>query len=449
MIGFDNKFIFSESTNNVEVSLDGEFYGYIPMQIYNLLLLINGKNKDDAINTIKNKFNKYENIANNIYDNILSAYGVVLTENEHCIRYEMPFYRNDHRPINLNRLRYFSPKKLVISLTRCCFMQCKYCYAGAIYTKNYIPEYNLNFHLIEHIIDEAKKFNIYEIDITGGDPFAREDIFQILDLFEKNGIKTNLSTKKLLDEDQIEKISHYKCIESIQISIDSIDDNEEAMLLRVNHYSTTHIKMIERMTEKNIHVKTNTVLTKVNIDNIWKLVKKLEDLGVCEIVLSPYMGNLFNRIDELFPSVEQYMAFSKLLDTLQYTNINYPEFLKNFTEDSLHGKKENGCGAGIDGIIISPSGETFVCERLSYIDEYSLGNIGEISLAKIWNGNEVNKYYMPLMEKYKGTKCYKCSEFNYCVNVRGICYVHSLILNKKLYSPDNQCIKETCGKRIY
>lgn len=195
MIGFDNKFKFSESTNNVEVSLDGEFYGYIPMQIYNLLLLINGKNKDDAINTIKNKFNKYENIANNIYDNILSAYGVVLTENEHCIRYEMPFYRNDHRPINLNRLRYFSPKKLVISLTRCCFMQCKYCYAGAIYTKNYIPEYNLNFHLIEHIIDEAKKFNIYEIDITGGDPFAREDIFQILDLFEKNGIKTNLSTK--------------------------------------------------------------------------------------------------------------------------------------------------------------------------------------------------------------------------------------------------------------
>lgn len=104
--------------------------------------------------------------------------------------------------VNFNRLRSFVPKNLVISLTRECIMKCSYCYAGAKHVHGYSKN-NISLEDINSLLKQAVHIGINHVDLTGGDPFVRKDIFDILDLIESYNMTTNLSLKehiKLRDE---------------------------------------------------------------------------------------------------------------------------------------------------------------------------------------------------------------------------------------------------------
>ena len=73
---------------------------------------------------------------------------------------------------------FYPPGLLVMSPSMKCNLRCFGCYAGM-----YNKEEDLPFEVIDRVLTEAKEMGIYFVVVSGGEPFFRQDIF---DVFEKH-----------------------------------------------------------------------------------------------------------------------------------------------------------------------------------------------------------------------------------------------------------------------
>ena len=449
-----NNIIFERNdANNYSVNIyeNDNLLGCISTNMYNILSLINSKEVSEAIKLLMDYLKLDYETSKTLYNKLLYAFDYILHQGDST--HEPLFYSGFSEKINPNRIRSLVPKFLVLSISRECFMKCRYCYAGAKYVNDNDRNSNndLRIDIIKKICEEAKSIGISKIDLTGGDPYIRSDICEIFDLFDRYDILTSLSTKKNLDDTQIEDLKRYKCIEYVQISVDTLDDNIQELLICEKSYASKRVALVKKLLKNNIKVKVNSVLTKHNVDTIFELIGELNQIGVDTIALSPYSNNLYRHNDDLLPSYEQYYNLSKKISKHSLNiELNYPIFLNKFDETGLYGSmSRTTCGAGLDGLVVGPTGDAFICERLCYDTNYSLGNCKKNTLMDIWMNTVIDEYIKPNNDRFVNTKCYNCDDFNFCVNERGICYVHSLILNGTIYSPDMMCKLNKGEVRIF
>lgn len=421
------------SSGCVDVLEDMKKIGEIDTAIYAMLCMFNGFLSDEQI---KNVLKIYDN--DKIFALVTSKFDYILFKTNDYKR-ELDPFTISHSHINFTKLRSLVPQVLVISLTHDCFMRCRYCYAGAKHSSYAREKNSLDIGLLHKIVAQAKDLGISNINLTGGDPFARADIFDVLNIFTQNKIKVDISTKKCFSEEEIRKLVQHKDTINLQISLDTLNDEIQEDLIGYKNYSSNMLSAIRRLNSFNFKIKVNSVITSLTIRDLPKLVEQLDEMGVDTCVLSPYTNNLWRCDETLFPAYMDYVKLSDKLDALNVkTRIQRETLLRNF--DSEKEKDDNRiCSAGEDGFVIGPNGSVAICERLLYHEEFSLGNIKIDSLLDIWNSEKIKTFYIPSQKQFEGTKCFTCDQFNYCTNVRGICYVNSIIINGKPFSPDSKC----------
>jgi MoaA/NifB/PqqE/SkfB family radical SAM enzyme len=93
---------------------------------------------------------------------------------------------------------FYPPDAMLISPTMRCNLNCYGCYAGVY------PEEDLPYEVLDRLMGECKEMGIHLVMMTGGEPFLRQDLF---DLFEKHEdmtfqIYTNAT---LIDEKMIDR----------------------------------------------------------------------------------------------------------------------------------------------------------------------------------------------------------------------------------------------------
>lgn len=428
------------------------------VEIYDNNLLV-GKIPNSIFELLKVYFKNYDKLEIiSIFDKIFNGNGEKI-KNLLDIRYKN-FFRlnisniNSHNTninlyndiIYLDRIKSFEPESIVIVLNNNCFCNCRYCYAGAG-VKDTCEIKQMDLLLFEKIVKELINFNIGNIDFTGGDILLHTDINNIFDICARNSIKFCFSTKKKLTKSDLKLIESYKSfINYIQISIDSIIEDEQNKLIDKKNYLNIAIKNISDLIKLGINVRVNSVVTSFNINSIIDLSFYLKKMGVNKHVYSPYANNLKNHNKIMFPSCEQYENLRNLLDQNRDLEgfIEKPIFLTNCEE-----KEYTSCQAGLTGLVINFEGDVFVCERLSVDKEYSIGNLKEKTIREIWNSKDIEKFSFPNRELFKNSDCYDCSHFDDCIRTRGICFVHSLLINKSLYGKDNNCKIYTDRERIF
>jgi MoaA/NifB/PqqE/SkfB family radical SAM enzyme len=103
-----------------------------------------------------------------------------------------------------------------IEFTTRCNLNCIHCSAAMFRPAPDWESDNL-MKVITQLIDEGYT----EFHLQGGEPFIREDIFDVLDLFDENNIVYALSTNSLLlDEEKIKKVLAYKGLLTFTFSLD-------------------------------------------------------------------------------------------------------------------------------------------------------------------------------------------------------------------------------------
>ncbi len=342
------------------------------------------------------------------------------------------------------KARPTAPLSLVYVVTESCNRRCQYCYADASPDKNTVlKDRYLSLDRLQELFEEAGRLGVATVVFSGGEPFLRSDIVDIIGFVIQNGIFPWVSTKAGLSPSIVRKLSNAG-LRRIQVSIDSLDPKIADRLTGSKGYFQEIIETIKLLMAQGIEVQTNTVVTSINIAQIPALIDYLVTLGIRDICLTPYARSLGRHKDELFTSYDDLKGLLTLTKQYEDNKRVIVRYAGDLVLKMQKPREESFiqrlfCSAGRLGVVILPDGKVTICERLQSTPQAIVGDVTEQSLTEVWNSKPIQELAYPQKEKYEGTECYTCTEYEECTNSRGRCFVRSLLTHETIFGPDPLC----------
>lgn len=304
-------------------------------------------------------------------------------------------------------------------ITSKCNAKCVFCYSKK-YRNN--KEDSLFWEKIQQIAVEMKNLGVWSIQITGGEPLMRKDIFEILKLFKDLRFRVHLTTNgMLLTPFAIKKLASLR-IDEITVSVHTLREKVFEKLWGVKKYFLKkQIENILRMKEAGINVNISVVITKYNINEYLPMEFFWKDKGILNVkwnIVTPGIED--KETLNLTPGVEQLESFYRNL----YKNkkINYRIIKFNDSKKITY-----RCNAGINHLSIDWNGNVYPCTILT---RYKVGNIFKDSLKRIWENSKHLQELRKIKDKdYK--YCMECSAKDFCV----ICIGNNYNSTKNLFIP--------------
>ncbi len=302
-------------------------------------------------------------------------------------------------------LNHFTKKKPImihISPTHRCNLRCKYCkiWEEGDETKE------LSLQEWKKVIDELSDWlGEAHIGVTGGEPFLRKDIFQILDYMVKKGLKPSLTTNGiLLDYEMINRLSELNVF-NIKVSFESMNKNTHDFFRGEGSYEKTYNAIL------NLKKKMNKTLIIIGVTINSKNIGELDELiNFCKendlkILFQNITGNFRVNYNGNFKEESEFKPNTKL--NIKKTNmiINSSSELRLLS--NYYGKKKFSyeCSAQHKGNLwICDNGDIKLCQFMPKI-----GNANEGRIEDVWNSREADS----MRKRMKGCKkicqfiCYK------------------------------------------
>ncbi|ERJ83717.1 radical SAM domain protein [Peptostreptococcaceae bacterium oral taxon 113 str. W5053] len=281
-----------------------------------------------------------------------------------------------------------------LHVTHRCNLHCLGCYSYEDMRNDLL---DLDTEMMKHILDELKSVGVDNLVISGGEPFLRQDLLEILRYAKLDLSISNISlitNGTILDIDW-EEVKKY--IDLLSFSLDSYKD--DISFIRDEGIFNKIIKNIE---ESKKYLPTNIIVTihKKNIDSLEEYKKLTDKLNV-----SMNISLFVAKKDEVFKDyILDSSDYEKLSEVIMTSNIS---ILDSSIEGQL-GCRES-CGAGKSIISVDANGNVTPC-HLFYEKEFILGNIQENGLAKILNNSKLNPVVAFTVEDIDD--CQQC-EYNY------------------------------------
>lgn len=294
-----------------------------------------------------------------------------------------------------------NPITLTFSVTGACQSKCKTCNIGTRYLSNpQIAKDNLTLDEIEKIFRNLG--HIYFLNISGGEPFLRQDLSEIIRLAMEHlrpgiiHIPTNAFlpmriervTRNILDI--MNKYNHAVPL-TVKPSVDGVGEkHDEIRGLKGNFEKLVETIQRLKTVEKdhlNFHVELGTVVSNFNINDLDEIEEWVHKQGVQSYrnEIAEQREEFFNIGEEITPSNEVYRELMVNFKKKVEESLQSKKSLAKMTESMrlvyydlvvriLKEKKQViPCYAGISNIHLNYNGEIWPCCVLGYA--HSMGNI--------------------------------------------------------------------------
>jgi len=307
-----------------------------------------------------------------------------------------------------------------------------------------LPEIKSVFDEVSDMLEDWAK--AYDIDftssfnVTGGEPFLRQDIFKVLEELSNKGFDTYiLSNGTLISRDIAVGLAELG-VKGVQISIEGPEVIHDD--IRGAGSFSASLKGIRNLLDAGTEVTLNTTLSEINAPFFRDVIDLATSLGVqrlgfSRLVPSGSGGNLLHRmlgrevLEVLYNEI-----FSLTTGNLRIvTGDPVASQLRGPSgEDAGSPWPTGGCAAGVSGLTVLPDGTVTPCRRLPV----AIGNVRKDSLREIWASSGVLN---ALRGKagYKG-RCGKCKKWSACRGCRAIAYAYSQTTGgDDILAEDPQC----------
>jgi len=300
------------------------------------------------------------------------------------------------------------------------------------------------------MVDKIVDFGATFFGITGGQPFLRKDLFEVLDYATEKGLNTSIITDgRLLNEEAFKKI--VKNQTKISVSIDGAEKTNDAIRGKGAYKSA--VLAIERFSkEKLLNCLVYTFAnagqtTNANEDDmrtVLDLAKKYDARWVVFHGMIPYSSDPSCLKADLTPAQYEWVC-NKLYElTPEYNgkpciNVYIPFYARvakqrgmpdfdNWYNNFFLGR----CFFG-RFMSVAENGEVIPC---SYNDAYRAGNVKNKSLGQIWKEMQSSKFFSKAKNKanIKG-KCGVCEYKDLC----GGCRSAALFYTGDILGSDPRC----------
>lgn len=310
--------------------------------------------------------------------------------------------------------------RIFFEVTPQCNLQCQHCFnMSDINTQN---EDQLSTDEVKLLIDQVHDLGIWQFDLTGGELFLREDIFDILEYLDKKGMAVVLfSNLTLLDGEKIKKLKELK-IRKVVTSLDGFSDEIHDGFRGVKGSLKKTVTNIKSLQENGIDFSINVMLGDHNHSEIDQLIDYLRfDLKapyIADVIMPIGRGKEMNTAED-YAIRMGYVNY--LRDKEARCQVNE---MANFDVPP-----QKPCGVGESFMYITYEGSINLCTSLNYrfSEEFRFGNVRKDELNEVWTNR---------MAKFRGLKCEKhlsCPAKEKC---KGGCRSRAYSVYGSIQSPD-------------
>lgn len=210
---------------------------------------------------------------------------------------EIEKIKNTFKEIFRNRLFYLSkfvdypllpPEVLQITLTNRCNLDCRMCFVKYYVTKQ---DEELKTFEVFKLIDDAYNMGVLTIVLSGGEPFLREDIFDICRYCSQKGIRAVVTTNGILLKNKLQQIIDSR-VSHLHFSLDGLEDTHDYIRNRKGCFNEIvniirEITIFRSKTGQGPSTSIACVVMKKNIEDLPGLLKIADDLRVDTYDLLP------------------------------------------------------------------------------------------------------------------------------------------------------------------
>lgn len=319
----------------------------------------------------------------------------------------------------------------LFEINTACNMSCKHCY------RDHLERDQLSLLQIKTILRKVSQAGIKYLILTGGEPFLRKDLFEILDfavackfidvvintngiLLNNPGIIANIKTR--LD-----------IISVLAVSFDGANSKTHDFI-RGNGAFHTLLQTLGDVSLKQLPISINVTIGKWNFHDLEDFFRLYDELNAHDINFGIFipMGKGHAMIEHVltpqqcqvlieFSQKKQAEGYNVELCSMPYANL----FVKDLSGDC--------CGIFTRFISISARGDVLPC--LLY--DYTCGSLLEQSLEEILSHPVARLFRNPKqLQKSMGGRCRNCAHFKIC---NGGCHLLSHVLKGSAFESDPLC----------
>lgn len=281
-------------------------------------------------------------------------------------------------------------KTLNFHITNRCNMLCKHC----LYSSGEKNIKEMSFNEIKQLINDFAIISNYQgtINLYGGEPLLRSDIFEIIDFAKSNKLNVGMTTNINVSDAILIRLSKSD-ISRITIDLDGGSSfTHDWLRNKIGHFEKS-INAIKLFISSKKYTSVNSVMNKKNIhetESILDMCKKLNVNSINFYLFTP-IGRGISIKDVMLGPEEWLLVRNRVINWIKR---NKPKFgiiwecaYENIlSQDNLHASLCERYSSEV--VDVRCDGNVYFCGLLLAIDRISLGSIKEKKLGIILNNRE-------------------------------------------------------------
>jgi radical SAM protein with 4Fe4S-binding SPASM domain len=300
-------------------------------------------------------------------------------------------------------------------LTERCNLRCKHCYQDKELVRD-----EMGFDTVKDILGQyfelVKEWGMSRqknmISFTGGEPFFRNDIFDILEVCLKNHEMSSygfLSNGHFLSEDNVARLKAFK-VDYFQVSIEGMEKTNDH--IRGKGSFKKAVEGLQRLAGTGIRTAISMTVHKENLRDIPEMILlsrklKVTTLGLRRLV--PFgRGRAMKKIILSPRQTKDFLEYAinagKQNPDLQIT-IGCEDGISAMC---MH-RSTRGCLGGYHSLTLLPNGHVYPCRRLPIL----VGELKKESLRDVYLKSDTLEEVRE--EKNINSECRRCPFFNECL----------------------------------
>lgn len=246
----------------------------------------------------------------------------------------------------------------------------------------------LNTAEIINIMEQLSELKICDIAFSGGEPFLRKDIFDILFYAKSKDFQIGISTNGIvLNKDVVRRLKGL--VSRIQISIDGLEITHDFIRRKKGLFKKV-MEAFELCIGEGLYTRACFTPNRINYTEMDKLIDLMAGLGVHLFNVSQFI-RVGRGPRDLELSSNQLYELLKIWDSKRKEYEGRMSFSTHTSQLALieeldtHDEGFIGCQAGIGVSCITPDGYLTPCVLLPE----KIGNLREESFKTIWENSEI------------------------------------------------------------
>lgn len=304
----------------------------------------------------------------------------------------------------------------MFELTYRCSEMCIHCYnPGATRNSEEVShrsdQQELSLEDYKRIIDELNDLGLVKVCLSGGDPFSKEFIWDLLDyLYEKEIAFDIFTNGQRLLKDVSRLADYYPRVIGVSIYSGIAEDHDA--ITRIPGSWAKSMQVVKEMSELAISMNLKCCVMQPNLHSYYlvaDLAKKYHAQPQFELNITE--SNDGDQCAKQLRLTEEQLQVVLRDDNLAlYVGKEIPNY-----GGSKRALSETSCGAGRTGFCVSPNGDFRLCPSFTQI----YGNLKEQSALSILTGStELKKWRNAVLSDF--TECGRHDYCDYCNLCAGI-----------------------------